>query len=157
MATRGPSPSRRRVARLAGCLTLVLAPALLGALGSAQGGEREEAVGVSTGVYSAAQAEAGAAVFARRCASCHGAELGGGFGPRLVPLGSFWHGRTLGELYAFVSGNMPFDAPGSLSAEEYGQVIAFVLASNGYAAGDADMEADAEALVGFVIDAADSQ
>lgn len=149
MATRVPGLPRRWALSLAGCLVLVLA--------SAQGGQGEDAVGVSSGVYSAAQAEAGAAVFARRCAGCHGAELGGGFGPRLAPLSSYWHGRTLGELYSFVSTNMPFDSPGSLSADEYGQVIAFVLASNGYAAGEADMEADAAALGRFVIDAADSQ
>ncbi len=158
MGVSGPSGTIGTAARTVAWLVAALALAVV-ALAQDGGGQagNAESVGVSSGVFSEEQAAAGADVFARRCAGCHGGELGGGFGPRLAPLSSYWPGRSLAELFSFVSGNMPFDSPGSLSAEEYAQVVAFVLSRNGYPAGEADLAADAEALAGFVIDAPDAE
>ncbi|MBX3143257.1 MAG: cytochrome c [Trueperaceae bacterium] len=143
----GPVGLKGWAARAGVCLVAVLA-----LVAAAQEGETA-GVAVSSGVYGEEQATVGAEVYSRRCSGCHGAELAGGFGPRLAPLSSFWHGRSLAELYSFVSQYMPFDAPGTLSAEEYAQAVAFILSRNGYPAGVADLAADAEVLAGFIIDA----
>ncbi|HLV11477.1 MAG TPA: cytochrome c [Trueperaceae bacterium] len=139
-----------------------LAVAAAGGYGGYGGPDRlaaqaEEAAGVSTGAYTEEQAERGAQVFARSCAGCHGSTLQGGMGPRLAPLNSAWQGMSLGALYRFVSTNMPYSAPGSLEPQQYADVLAHVLASNGYPAGDAELAPDAEALGAFVIDAPPNQ
>src|SRR5690606_22838713 len=145
---------RNRAARtlLATLLATVLALAL--AQGSSDGGAdmASEATGVSTGVFTLTQAERGATVFATHCSGCHGANLEGGFGPQLAPIGEHWHGSTLGSLYSFVSSAMPFGAPGSLQPQQYADAIAFVLESNGFAAGEAELAPDKESLETFVID-----
>jgi mono/diheme cytochrome c family protein len=110
-------------------------------------------VGVSTGAYTEEQAARGAEVFAARCSGCHGPALQGGMGPRLDPLDESWQGMSLAALFRFVSTNMPFNAPGSLEPQQYADVIAHVLASNGFPPGDAELPPDEEALEAFVIDA----
>lgn len=112
---------------------------------------------VSSGVYTAEQAERGAALFARSCAGCHGAELGGGMGPTLAPLGAWWQGSSLASLGDFVRRNMPMTAPGSLPMAEYGDIVAFILASNGYPAGEAELSLEAEGLAEVLIDAPPAQ
>ncbi len=111
-----------------------------------------DTVGASSGVFAAEQAERGAELFTARCSGCHGAELGGGFGPQLAPLGSHWTGQTLGSLFRFVSSNMPYDNPGSLTQEQYLDVISFVLARNGYPAGETAMTADAAVIDAVLLD-----
>lgn len=99
--------------------------------------------GASTGVYTAEQAELGGVLFAQRCSGCHAADLSGGFGPRLAPLGAHWRGMSLGALFRFVSRNMPYDAPGSLATDQYLEAVAFVLSRNGYPAGPSALIDDA--------------
>lgn len=106
----------------------------------------------SMGVYSLDQAERGAAVFSSRCSGCHGAELSGGFGPRLAPLPAHWRGQTLGSLFRFVSSAMPYDNPGSLEVDQYLDAIAFVLQRNGYPAGSDPLVADAAVLDPVLLD-----
>ncbi|HET8986191.1 MAG TPA: c-type cytochrome [Trueperaceae bacterium] len=108
--------------------------------------------GASAGVFTLEQAERGAALFSARCSGCHGAELTGGFGPRLAPLGSHWRGQTLGSLFRFVSSAMPYDKPGSLETEQYLDAIAFVLQRNGYPAGANPLVADPAALDPVLLD-----
>lgn len=112
----------------------------------------QERAGVSTGVFTEEQAARGEELFMARCSGCHGANLQGGMGPRLSPLNEAWQGMSLASLYRFVSQNMPFGAPGSLEPQQYADVLAHVLASNGHPPGDAELPADAEALEAFVID-----
>ena len=50
--------------------------------------------------------------------------------PALIGPGTLQHFNTAQELYAFVRKAMPFSAPGSLTDEQYTQVIAFLLESN---------------------------
>lgn len=76
------------------------------------------------------QIESGAAVFAASCARCHGAAAEGGQGPALdAPTLAGY--RSADRLVRFVSVSMPDDAPGSLSEQEYYDVIAFLLDLNG--------------------------
>lgn len=155
MIRRSPSPRLGALVLLVAALSVLIASAVAVGQSGTGGGAGE--IGVSTGVFTDDQAEAGGMLFAQRCAGCHGGDLSGGFGPRLAPLASYWQGRSLAELFAFVQGNMPFDAPGSLSPEHYAQVIAFVLHSNGYGAGEEDLAAEASALEAFVIDSPNEQ
>jgi PQQ-dependent dehydrogenase (methanol/ethanol family) len=91
------------------------------------------------GGYSPAQANAGATVYAANCATCHAQKLTGGSGPALV--GAAFHRsieanyKTAGQLYDFVSKQMPLSAPGSLSSQSYLAVSAYILKANGYDAG----------------------
>ena len=76
----------------------------------------------------------GRAVYAARCAKCHGESGQGGVGPRLVPgdrLGG--HGTAQG-LYDYLARAMPGDAPASLPADQYWAVVNYLVVTNGFAA-----------------------
>ncbi|HTT04012.1 MAG TPA: PQQ-binding-like beta-propeller repeat protein [Steroidobacteraceae bacterium] len=99
--------------------------------------------------FTSAQSSAGEGLYAQSCASCHGAQLTDGrFGPPLrgEDFAGHWSGRSLGELFDFLKGAMPPGKPGSLSDEAYGQLIAYLLAQNGVAAGASNLPADGAAL-----------
>lgn len=114
----------------------IMAPAAHGQTTTA-GAERT----TLTGVYTRDQANAGRDVYAGRCQSCHTAASHTG-----PVFANSWAGRTLSDLFAFVSERMPKDAPGSLTPEECTQVIALILRLNGMPAGDDDLPADTAAL-----------
>ncbi len=90
-------------------------------------------------LYTRAQAEAGAHVFATQCVLCHGANLQGTAAPSVAGtdfLNTAQHnGWTLEVIRYLVFNDMPFNAPGSLSPTEYADVLAFLLASDCYPAG----------------------
>ncbi len=91
------------------------------------------------GGFTQAQAAHGSAVYAAHCTACHGASLAGESGPPLVGPGfakSYETNQPVSELYDFISKQMPYNAPGSLSGRDYLAVTAYVLAKNGYPAGD---------------------
>lgn len=94
----------------------------------------------------------GAALYAARCAGCHGARgegaaaeaLAGGQGSLasakpLRTVGSYWPYAT--TLFDYVRRAMPFDAPQSLSADETYAVSAYVLHLNGLLPEDASLDA----------------
>ncbi len=87
--------------------------------------------------YTAAQATAGATVYAQSCAQCHGANLQGQSGPRLLGSSFINAYPTPEQLYDFIHRQMPANAPGSLSAAEYAEVTAFLLQKNGRLEGGA--------------------
>jgi cytochrome c oxidase subunit 2 len=76
----------------------------------------------------------GATVFSSDCASCHGSSGQGGVGPRLIG-----PGNTLAKyanaqaLLDFMSTAMPLNAPGSLNAQQYDELLAFILVQNNIA------------------------
>jgi mono/diheme cytochrome c family protein len=101
---------------------------------------------------------AGAAVYAARCASCHGARGEGmatypplvgpradstfGFGTdvkRVKTPGNYWPYAT--TLYDYIHRAMPYDAPGSLRPDEVYGLVAYLLAENGVIARSAVMDA----------------
>jgi mono/diheme cytochrome c family protein len=75
------------------------------------------------------QAEAGAAVYGDWCAVCHGAAAEGGEGPALDrrTLASY---RSADRLFRFLRISMPADEPGTLSDQEYLDVLAYLLDMN---------------------------
>lgn len=106
------------------------------------------------GVYMAEQVEGIKSTFSRECASCHGPELGGsGMAPPLkgLPFMFFWQGKSVAELYTYTHDNMPLGNAGSLSDEAYADLIALILSSNGFPAGETALEPDLEALAEIAI------
>jgi len=106
------------------------------------------------GIYTEEQAARGAEEYAARCASCHSTDLrGNSNSPGLVGLSFMfiWEGRPLGELFEQISTNMPTDNPGSLSQQSYAAILAFILQSNEFPAGDAELASNADALAGISI------
>ena len=75
--------------------------------------------------------QAGKTVFANRCSRCHGVQGQGVSGPALIgsnaSLGKY---NTAQGLFNYISAGMPFDAPGTLSRDEYLQVTGFILTEN---------------------------
>ena len=88
----------------------------------------------SRGPFTDAQAQAGLAVYTSRCASCHEA---GGETVRLIGTGftDIWRTRTTRDLYTRIKTTMPLSNPGSLSDADAASVAAYILKSNGAAAG----------------------
>ena len=88
----------------------------------------------SRGPFTDAQAQAGLAVYTSRCASCHEA---GGETVRLIGAGftDIWRTRTTRDLYTRIKTTMPLSNPGSLSDADAASVAAYILKSNGAAAG----------------------
>ena len=94
------------------------------------------------GAYSSAQADRGAAKYRQECVMCHGPVLeGNGEAPPLV--GRFipdWEGTRLSELFEKIQTTMPLFAPGSLSASDTADLLAFILQANNFPAGARDLE-----------------
>lgn len=98
----------------------------------------------------------GKAIYAQKCAACHGVNLEGGKGTGGNPLkggigslasgkpvktvGSYWPYAT--TLFDFTKRAMPFNAPGSLTDEEMYALTAFVLAENEIILKDQTMNAE---------------
>ena len=98
---------------------------------------------VKDGVYSKAQAGRGQALYTENCFVCHGeTKTGGDSGPALSGENFMdnWKGQTLGDLFQKISETMPASSPGSLKAEQYGDLLAYLLAENGFPAGEKELE-----------------
>jgi S-disulfanyl-L-cysteine oxidoreductase SoxD len=118
----------------AGILTLVMAAAFP---------SRAQSAGMQAGVYTAAQATAGARLYAAQCSACHGSGLRGDVGPALIgdAFTSQWTGEAASDPYNMMTKNMPQTAPGSLKPAEYLDIMAFILQKNKFPAGSAPLTA----------------
>lgn len=105
------------------------------------------------GVYTDAQAEDILALYTRSCATCHGPSLNGtAIAPPLsgFPFTQYWDTRTLLELYQYTLENMPADRPGTLTPDQTAGILALILRSNNYPAGDTELPTD-EAALGAIV------
>lgn len=95
---------------------------------------------VNPASYTTAQAQAGSQVFAQNCVGCHGANLQGVAAPAVAGTEFLTTAKndkwTLTDLRSLVFENMPLNNPGTLTPEQYANVMAFLLASNCYPAGN---------------------
>ncbi len=149
MAGLGPRLEAELIARASTVISWLALSSVAGALSfgcgdsASEGGDqgpREPEIAAS-----GEQVLAGKDLFMRHCAHCHGGSGEGGDAPRLVDLDrgalpleppadarlrtdEF---RTAADVVQFASINMPIDAPGSLSLDEYYAVVAFLLDENG--------------------------
>jgi mono/diheme cytochrome c family protein len=129
LATAGTAQRRRRRALIAG---VGLALLLVGGCGGGDNGNGDNGGGGSGIPESQAdQVAAGREVYTAECAQCHGANGEGGSGPLLIGgnkrIASY---QTTRRLYDYVSTTMPFDDPGSLTQEQYWNVIGYLLDAN---------------------------
>jgi mono/diheme cytochrome c family protein len=113
---------------LAACIIAVPAAAF------GQTAPAESARTTRSGVYTAAQASRGGAIYALSCASCHSAATHAS--PTFV---ARWTGHSLAELFQYMNEEMPKENPGSLSPREYTLVLAYLLKMNGMPAGKTDL------------------
>ncbi len=84
--------------------------------------------------FTESQAEAGETVYLEDCASCHLTNFrGSGEAPALVgpDFRGAWGSRPVSDLLGLVAASMPPTSPGSLSNEEYADVVAYLLRENG--------------------------
>lgn len=97
--------------------------------------------------FTAGQAEAGEATYANACRDCHGYRAQGGEAPSIVGEGfARFADRSVAVLYDFISRNMPYDQPGSRTAEEYLDIVAFLALVNGFEPGPVPLPPDTDAL-----------
>lgn len=77
--------------------------------------------------------DTGKVVYQQRCAVCHGDQGQGLVGPAVIgPRASpAKYGPTAADWYGYIRANMPQNAPGSLSQEQYLAVTTYLLLQNG--------------------------
>jgi cytochrome c len=114
------------------------------------------AAGTGAGVYTEAQAGEGAAIYAERCAMCHGKSQEGTW--EVPPLhGKFlanWGHAPLSSLYDYLGRAMPQFAPGTLTPQDNVRLIAFLLKANGQPAGAKTLIEDRATLAAIRMDGA---
>jgi S-disulfanyl-L-cysteine oxidoreductase SoxD len=93
------------------------------------------------GVYTADQAERGFDVYTSYCKSCHTPESHSG-----ATFRANWNGKTMADLMGLVRTKMPKNDPGSLSEQEYADVLAYVLKLNRMPVGKVELPADSTKL-----------
>lgn len=126
------------------------AAALALAAGAAALTQAPAAAGGQEGVYTAAQADRGAALYDEQCAVCHGAiraiipEMAALLGDHTFR--NTWRGRSLGELFGYIRETMPQDAPGTLTAAQTAEIVAHILRGNRLPAGETPLPEDEAAL-----------
>ena len=140
----------RRVAYVAGCaagiVKIVGATALLATTfgqTAAQESDRDRRT-VWDGIFTAAQAERGRAVYESTCAACHGANLDGTSEARPLAGERFmqdWSEDTLDNLFGRIQRLMPYDNPGSLGEDTYLDTLAYILQFNAFPAGNRELAA----------------
>jgi S-disulfanyl-L-cysteine oxidoreductase SoxD len=135
---------------------ILLTSALAGfaAFSLASGALAQTSSSVWDGAYTDAQAGRGSAQYVQHCAVCHGLTLGGN--NEAPPLtGEFipdWAGMTLADLFDKINITMPLSAPGTLSRANTADILAFILKSNNFPAGNKELGSDNDALKSISFD-----
>jgi cytochrome c len=122
---------------------LVFGSRLLVAQGAASGGT------VWDGIFTEAQALRGEAAYRRSCAACHKEDLlGGGTAPALAGEEFFrrWNDSTVDDVVQTIRSSMPQDAPNSLDAQDYVNIITYLLKASGSPTGSGELTADRDRL-----------
>lgn len=106
----------------------------------AQAQAEADRLSVWDGAYLEEQATRGKGEYEYNCASCHINDLAGDPIADVPPLAgddflSVWDGKTLKELMDFIRTNMPEDNKGSLNAQVYTDIGAYLLQANKFPAG----------------------
>jgi mono/diheme cytochrome c family protein len=104
-------------------------------------GRAQESLSVWSGVYSAAQADRGKAVYATHCVRCHGDDLGLS---RAYPLAGerfidHWEAKTLEHLLRLIRAMPPGAEAGTVGENDKRDVMAYLLQQNGFPAGSTEL------------------
>jgi len=95
------------------------------------------AVRDSVGFYTEAEAQRGQSVYKAVCSECH--ELQDFTNPDFR---TEWDGNSLYELFESIRTTMPDENPGTLTREQYVDVVTYVLKLNALPSGEAEFTAD---------------
>ena len=108
---------------------------------------------IAAGVFSSEQSARGELEYMRTCKRCHKRDLSGDFIEDAPPLigeefMSNWRPWTLGDLFEFLTTDMPPKPKERLevSAQNYADILAFMLDKNGFPAGNVELPTDFEPL-----------
>ena len=104
------------------------------------------------GVYTTDQAARGGELYAQYCATCHGADLGGGEMAPSLAGGEFnasWNDLSLNELFERIRKTMPQNSPGSLNRQQNADIVAFILSKGQFPTGTDELPTATEALNGI--------
>ena len=98
-------------------------------------------------LYTAEQASRGEQVYRRICVECHETleYTGSEFRAK-------WNGRPAFELFDLIRSTMPEEAPGSLTAQQYADVLAYMMKLNAVAPGQTPLPTDTDALKKLKLD-----
>lgn len=92
------------------------------------------------GVYTEAQANRGQQAAQKNCGICHTPSE---WSSSMFISG--WSGRPIRELHSHIRATMPMDQPGRLTAQQYADIVAYMLKLNKVPAGKSELPAsDAE-------------
>jgi mono/diheme cytochrome c family protein len=118
-----------------------------------------EPASIWDGVYTEEQAERGERAYLV-CARCHGRRLNGAADdpdmkstPPLARAAFLrnWSGQSVAGLFQYTRATMPQNNPGSMSDQEYVDIIAYMLAVTGTPAGENELSSDPTKLGGIEI------
>jgi mono/diheme cytochrome c family protein len=131
-------------------VTIALGASMGGAVVLAQGGART----VKDGVYSEQQAARGKELYTKNCASCHQPDLSGkaisdNSGAPALKGETFvanWADINVDDFLTRIKTTMPYDNPDSLMRDQYVEIIAYLLQTNEFPAGQKELPVEAEGL-----------
>jgi quinoprotein glucose dehydrogenase len=107
------------------------------------------------GVFTAEQAERGAAAFKTACSECHGNDLAGdGFAPALTGsdfMGN-WNELSVGDLFERIRISMPPSGPSAVTPAQKADIVAHIMNVNKFPAGQTELEPKTEVLKGIKIE-----
>ena len=98
------------------------------------------------GVFTSAQASRGQETARAVCFACHSQSEW--TNPMFIRV---WSGRPIHQMWENLRMTMPYDYPGRLSAQEYSDVVAYMLELNGAPACETELPADAEGLMQITV------
>jgi hypothetical protein len=90
--------------------------------------------------------------YSQHCATCHGGQLQNGGAPPLIgeSFKDRWNSRPVGGFYDYVHQTMPLGDAASLAPGVYVDIVAFILAQNGFPTGAKPLsKAEREAPLDF--------
>lgn len=118
-------------------------------------GHAEQGKSVWDGVFSQAQADRGAATYKSACSECHGNDLAGdGFAPALngADFMSNWTDLSVGDLFERIRISMPPSNPGGVTPADKADIVAHIMNTNKWPAGQNELEPKTEVLKGIKIE-----
>ena len=135
---------------------MLLATAAIPGAGAAIAADAVAARSVWDGAYNATQVKRGNALYTKICETCHGPRLEGGEAPPLAGADFLanWYGFSVADLLEKTRSTMPQTDPGSLSAQQYADLLAFMLSANKFPAGESELPAAQDRLKQIRIEAA---
>ncbi len=95
----------------------------------------------TSGRYTLDQATRGEAVYKRECGECHSVKDHSNEDFRFS-----WNGRSALELFESIRNTMPEENPGSLTRQQYADIVAYLMKANGMPSGPRPLAPDSAAL-----------